>query len=100
MLTGDRKTRLEWRSRCKSTPEKGRDMASARTQCSLCGARTTAYVTDFETEALGEKHGRSFYGLTYNAPLCSRCADNVELAGAERLYWEVAETYSTPERTV
>lgn len=75
-------------------------MASARTRCSLCGGRTTSTVTDFETEALGERHGRSFYGLTHNAPLCFRCVDDVELTGAQRLYWEVAETYSPPERTV
>lgn len=75
-------------------------MASAKSRCSLCGGRTTVFVTDFESDAAGERLGRSFFGVPHNAPLCHRCVDDVELAGAQRLYWEVVETYSPRVPTV
>ncbi|MHB8764827.1 MAG: hypothetical protein ACYDA8_10915 [Deferrisomatales bacterium] len=34
-----------------------------------------------------EGTGRAFLGLAPDAPLCPRCLDEVELAGAERMYW-------------
>ncbi len=60
--------------------------------CSVCSGRFVLDVEEWRAPPEeSELTGREFLGIPLHATLCPFCLRSVQLAGAEHIYWRVAD---------
>lgn len=68
-------------------------VALFRVDCSVCRRHFT-FDVEAQWNALPEEMevvGRRFLGIREDFPLCPECVGDVQVAGAERMYWALSQ---------